>query len=388
MSKSLYQNSKGFDVKRFSYSAGSDFQFCPKKFDLRRRKGWVEKDQYARLKFGIAMEEAVRTYHEMDHDLELALFTFLNGPKGDTQNKGWFKYRYDQSLQYTKTEVDWDSLNKSGQEMLKLYHLRLPLFRYKVSNPKDSFQIYHSIEVFPNSNLSGIEFIAYLDLVAELNFAPYEKILIDIKAAGTELPDLIMLDPQLRAYAWAAGIKNVGFLWFQKMSRGFKSGSECTVLEPSGSFFAGQQAFVLKSVEPDPKNFKTDDGLYIVDSEKVVEEYSNIEGKGEKAAKAEFIINRGHYVKKSQVTKQRVQFAFEKISKDSQIEAGEAIGRDIVNIVKASEDNFFPMTGGIRFPVEKCPMCSMRGICSGNNALRDALLVREQGKEFDISMEE
>ena len=84
------------------------------------------------------------------------------------------------------------------------------------------------------------------------------------------------------------------------------------------------------------------------------------------------------------VTKQRVQFKHVIISEESREDIGKSIKRDIVNIARATETEFFPMQSGVRFPNEKCPNCAMRGICSNNPDLRDALVTRKQLNELDF----
>jgi hypothetical protein len=76
-----------------------------------------------------------------------------------------------------------------------------------------------------------------------------------------------------------------------------------------------------------------------------------------------------------------------RITPESAEDIGRSIKRDVINIASANEKDFWPMQSGVRFPHEKCPMCSMRGICSDNPELRDTLLVRKQMEEFDFSKE-
>jgi len=62
----LYVNAKGKEVQSHSYSGGDTLKFCPAKYKLSRIDGWNEreKDLKASLKFGIAMESALRFHHE------------------------------------------------------------------------------------------------------------------------------------------------------------------------------------------------------------------------------------------------------------------------------------------------------------------------------------
>ena len=73
----LYINSNGKEVRSHSYSAGSLFHECAQKYKLARLDGWKEREQRASQQFGIALEAAIKTYHELD--LAEALVTFQIG---------------------------------------------------------------------------------------------------------------------------------------------------------------------------------------------------------------------------------------------------------------------------------------------------------------------
>src|SRR5579859_6452594 len=173
---SLYINAKGFPVTRHSYSGSSDFQYCPRLYELKRVVGWQEKEQRAAMQFGNAIEAAVRHHHENDSS---------GGP--DRFDREWARILADpknKDLTYTKLEINAENLAKVGHELLVLYALKVPKFPYEETGI--IFQADRRIEVFPNSDLAGIEFIAYLDMIVTLKESG-EKCILDCKTSGTEI---------------------------------------------------------------------------------------------------------------------------------------------------------------------------------------------------------
>jgi hypothetical protein len=173
----------------------------------------------------------------------------------------------------------------------------------------------------------------------------------------------------------------VAFLWFRKMGRTISRGDSVTLLEPASGLKPGDVAFVLS---------KDDFGLWVTQDEKLFEEMDAKfigESKPVKAARAAFVQSKGIGISERAITKQRVQFKHVTISEESREDIGKSIKRDIVNIARATETEFFPMQSGVRFPNEKCPNCTMRGICSNNPDLRDALVTRKQLNELDFGNE-
>ena len=63
---------------------------------------------------------------------------------------------------------------------------------------------------------------------------------------------------------------------------------------------------------------------------------------------------------------------------------GVSIKQDIIAIHAASTNNHFPMRSGVRWPNNQCTMCAMRGICIGDNELRDKILERKQVDELAL----
>lgn len=364
----LYINSKGYAVTRHSYSGGETFRDCAKKYYLQRVQGWVAREDRAARHFGTALEHAVTFWHQRGQNIAAAEGEFM---------RLWAEHK-DKDYIYSKTEGDWDRLGLTGRELLKLYTLRYPTLPYVVKNPKDSFQINVAFELFPGTKLAGIEFTGYIDLQAELKETG-EPLGIDMKTSGKDIPDLTILDPQLRSYAWAKAFPWWAFLWFRKMGREISKGDKVTLLEARAGLEAGTDAVVMGS---------DDFGVYVTTDPQIEKEINTLfvgKSKAVEAAKQAYIIANGKMVDENLLTKQRVQFKAVYITPESADDIGYRIKQDVVNITNANEKDRWLMESGVRFPHEKCPNCEMRGICSDNADLRDALLTRNQLDELDFS---
>jgi hypothetical protein len=380
MKPHLYVNSRGFLVTRHSFSGSESFNFCPRKYYLQRVQGWGERTENAAKFFGIALEKAITFWHQHQEDTPGAITEFV---------RLWGEHK-DKPYKYSKTDVDWDRLNLNGQELVKLYTLRYFTFPFVVNNPLD-FQVETNFEVFPDTKLAGIEFTSYIDLVAQMKsdlewkdctqFIPGSPIIIDIKTSGKDIPELVVLDPQLRSYSWVKNWPNVGFLWFRKMGRAISKGDTVTFLEPYAGLQPGDDALVL---------LKDDFGIWVTQNPQVVDEMdAKFIGKSKamEADRKAYIEANSKFAPEKVVTKQRVQFKAAIISPESAEDIGRSVKRDIINIVAATEKDFFPMQSGIRYPNEKCPNCEMRGICANKLELRDMLLSRKQLDELDFGKE-
>jgi|SRR5579864_119856 len=380
----LYINSRGQYVTRHSYSGGDTFAFCAQKYYLERVQGWSDKQDRVARHFGIALEAGVTFWHQHRQDTTAAVAEF---------KRLWLEHK-DKEYIYSKPEKDWENLGRTGEELLRLYTLRYPTFPYIVNNPKEAFQVQTNFEVFPGTKLAGIEFTSYIDLMANIKktqpqptplfpILPEagEEIIIDMKTSAKDVPELTVLDPQLRSYAWVKSLRLVAFLWFRKMGRELSKGDKVTLLESYAGFEPGLSAVVLG----------TDDfGIWVTTDPKIEEEMNKLfvgSSKAVVAAKQAYIAANGKHVTETAVTKQRVQFKMATITKESAEDIGRSIKRDIINIAAANEKDFWPMQSGVRFPNEKCPNCAMRGICSNNPELQDALVTRKQMEEFDFGNE-
>lgn len=355
----LYIGHHGHSVTRHSYSGSSDFQFCPRRYELKRVIGWREKGVRAAQAFGECIERAVRYYHEQDKKDTVEFFT--------TDWKQTSKDPKYAGMTYSDNEVDFETLMQTGIEMMQLYALRIKDFPYEETGIL--FQADRRLEI-----VDGIEFVAYLDMVVHLKNG--ERGILDCKVSGAKIPDFVVLDPQLQSYSWVEKCPNVGFLWFQKIGRGIKKGSEVTLLD------SGNVGVVIK-VETD--DFGT---RYWVGSAKVEEEMdklfpSNKKSKEVLDAKQKWISEHAALVQEKLLTKQLVQVRMAKVPLKMAQERGRGIAQDVADIRSASAANFFPQEGGIRFPNDKCLHCEMRGICSGDDEVRDKL-VQISTDELDL----
>lgn len=372
MKPHLYINSRGQFVTRHSYSGSDAFNYCARKYYLERVQGWAEKSQRSSKHFGIALEKAVTFWHQHNFDTAGACAEF---------NRAWAPIK-DEPFTYTKSDLDWDRLSLTGQELIRLYAIRYATFPYVVKDPRRNFQVETNLEIFPGvEGFQGLEFTSYIDLLAELKDSLGVPIIIDIKTSGKDVPEYTVLDPQLRSYSWVKGMPNVGFLWFRKMGRTISRGDEVTFLLDVKDFKAGDDAFVLA---------KDDFGLFLTRNEGLLEEMAQKfigESKAVKAARQAFVETNATFTPEENITKQRVQFKHAVITKESADEIGRTIKRDMINIVRSTEKDFFPMQSGVRFPNEKCPMCPMRGICADKPDLVQILLERKQLDELDFGKE-
>ena len=370
MSKAiLYVNSKGYNVTRHSYSGGDSFNDCARKYYLERVQGWSEKTESAAKYFGTALEKAITFWHQRGQNVITA---------GDEFTRLWSEHK-DKPYTYPKTDRDWVTLFLDGQEMLRLYTIRYPNFPFIVNNPQD-FQVETSFEVFPDTELAGLEFISYIDLIGQVK-STSKPLIIDMKTSGKDVPEFTVLDPQLRSYAWVKGYPDVAFLWFRKMGRSISKGDPVTFLEAYAGFQPGDDAIVL---------VKDDFGIWVTQNQQIIDDMEAKfvgQSKAVVAARQAYIEANSKHALEKCVTKQKVQFKMARITPESAEDIGRSIKRDVINIASANEKDFWPMQSGVRFPHEKCPMCSMRGICSDNPELRDTLLVRKQMEEFDFSKE-
>ncbi len=203
----LYVNQDGFPVTTHSYSGGQEFSYCRRKYRLSRVDGWKERsmvlEQKASLKFGDAVEAAIQFYHNNGLVAGEAVAKFRNL---------WERVGLLSSgMTYTKKEGSWEDLRDMGVKMMAEYEEKLPGLPF---DPAPKFQLNFKKEVFPGTDLAGIFYTAYIDMLHSA--AP---LVVDIKTgamAMDETPGLLQLDQQLREYAWVTGVPNVAFLWFVK----------------------------------------------------------------------------------------------------------------------------------------------------------------------------
>jgi hypothetical protein len=265
--------------------------------------------------------------------------------------------------------------------MVRLYAVKYPTFPYNIPNPQDSFQVETNFEVFPATKLAGLEFTSYFDIVAEIKETG-EPLIIDEKTSGKDIPELTVLDPQLRSYSWVKNCPNVAFLWFRKCGRTISKGDKVTLLEPRGGHAAGTDLLVLGKNGLDEWVLTSSPKVFDEMDEKFVGEKKDV-----KAGRQYYIEANGFVVPESAFTKQQVLFKMVVITPESAEDIGRSIKRDMIAIAQATEKDFFPMQSGVRYPNEKCPNCPMRGICANKPELRDMLLARKQVDELEFGKE-
>jgi PD-(D/E)XK nuclease superfamily len=377
MSKaSLYINPKGYGVSYHSYSGSQDFNHCARMYYLKRVIGWRDRGEFAAMEFGSVVEHAIVEYHRAGIDAAIQVF-----------RTGWAPFK-EKNLEYSKKHISWDNLNRVGVDFVRLYALRYPDFPFTIKNSgrmdaeevKNHFQVNHLHEVFPNTDLAGIQLTSYLDFLVQLENGQFDPMLkddrgiLDMKVSGSRCPTLVALDPQLRTYSWVTGIPTVGFLWFEVTVSAVGAGDEVTILDPVKDFKAGQKAYVLaedfNAIPLVPAS------VYLVHNLDIYTNFKKIPNskKDDKAARLEYIKKHGKPVPLTAFTTQSIEVRTATITEESRADIKRQIEQDVVRIVHANEQDFWPMQSGIRWPNDKCVNCSMRGICLGNNEMRDQLV--------------
>jgi len=354
----LYINPKGRPWSEHSYSAGNTFDKCPLKYYLQKVLGWREKNQRARFELGRAFEDAIQYYHEHRGDLQSTRAFFV---------KKWNEWK-DVPLQFTKVEKDWETCLKIADDWLRLYAIRQPLLPIPLGGGIN-FQTKYEKEVFRgDETYGGILDIGKLDIVAwvspdhpllaRLDWKPeygaFRPVIIDIKTAGSDFPDTYGMaahDMQLRRYSWLSGIRDAALLWFVKKGLTLQKGYSVTLLEDAGNMKAGQEAVVAQT---------TDEGLWLVANDFLIEEMTKAQGKAEtgktsqtkeaKARRDKWLELNGTWAREDQVTKQRLQFNAGFITTESAEDAGRVAANQIIRIVNAHRSGVWPNTFGVRYP--------------------------------------
>lgn len=354
MSNHLYINYKGRPVTSHSYSGGTTFRFCKRRYKLERRDGWKQKDNNASLPFGDCVETAV-VYH-VNNKNSGGIEHFV------TQ---WNKFKGNKELTYTDKEGSWEDLLRMGKHMLRLFEIFWPTSG--ITNPK--FQLQYKKEVFPgHPTYSGLEFTAYIDIRADYKAKP---LVVDCKTASTALPEnpvMLKLDPQLADYGWVTGIPDVAFLNFVKGGASFEKGDRVTFLHD------GKEGIVAFG------NAEAESAL-VLPAEiyaKYSKEVKGIKGNALKEIKERYTnpCLGGAMSPVVDLTKCRLQFLTTTIPAEAIAEAGQVEGQNMVDIKTAHDTNTWPQDGkGIRFPNNKCTFCPMIGICTGDDKLRDEKLI-------------
>lgn len=353
----LYINTSGNPWRKHSYSAGNDYDQSPLKYYMRRIMGYKEKDSKAAFLFGRAIEKSIEYYHDNNGSGIVEKFTEL-----------WAGAKEIPGLAYTKTEKDWDTLNRMGTEMLKLYVVRQPSLPIPLGNAS-VFQREYSKEVYPGDPNYGeivdagkIDIVSYVEpshpMLPRVQWKPeyglLRPLIVDMKTSGVDFPEnpgIAAFDKQLRRYSWQSGIRTVAFLWFVKKGFGYKKGTRITLMTDAGDYKAGMEVYVAE---------KAEGGAYIVGTEAMIEAMESAQGKkadgkldttkAAQARKEEWVDANAPFVPETNFTRQRLQFNSGFVDFESAEGAGLIAGRQIVQIVNAWKNNQWPNTFGVRFP--------------------------------------
>jgi len=336
----LYIDSAGAPRYEHSYSAGLIFDSCGLKYKLRYVDGWKPKDTRAAFKFGRAIEKAIQ-------------FDYENGGKGAYAEftRLWAEHKDNKEITYTKTEADWASLNRAGQEMMVLYKVRLP--KLPISPGTSFFQHKIEKEVFPDHpEFGGILHIGIIDIISKAD--PDRPLIIDIKTSGLDCDErqgIAAYDLQLRNYSWLTGIYDVAFLWFRKAGHKLSKGRRVTLLTDSAKFKAGDEALVVQIL---------DEQVYIVKDKQEFEKMEEVQGRNEAGKlfnttesnirKQVWLDENADLVDADILTRQRLQFNIGTVTKQYADDAGRVVARQIAGIVHCWKTNEWPNTFGVRYP--------------------------------------
>lgn len=351
MANILYKNYKGRSVTTHSYSGGSTFRYCRQKYFLERIKGWRDKEDRASFHFGNCIEAAIM-YH------------VSNKCVGGVEDfwRRWDKVKELVNLKYTEKEGSWEDLLRMGKSLMQLFQVWWT--KIAITDPK--WQLQYKKEVFPGAeNYAGLEYTSFIDLRGIYKEKP---LIVDIKTSGVSLPDnqsMLQLDSQLADYAWVTGIPDVAFLVLVKAGAEFQKGDSATILATGLTMRVAnansEDNTVLLLTDPDYAKYEKD--------------VAGVKGNALKEIKKNYDSIGIRFTSK-ELTKCRLQFLTTTIPPDMIQEAGEIEGQNLVDIKASYDSNHWPRDGkGIRFPNNKCLSCSMRGICTKDDKLRDELLI-------------
>lgn len=378
----IYKNYKGDEVSSWSYSAGQTFGSCREKFRILKIAGFRQKGETAASKFGVAIEDAIQHFHSDNMKPESGRDHF---------KFRWLQFKEVPNLIYKEKEGSWEDFYKAGTELMDLYELTVPSL--PITNPE--FQLRYSREVFPGTELAGITDQGFVDMLSRASWthpmlpkvnrpkgSAYRPVIIDIKVSGKMLdttPNMLQLDTQLKRYSGFSGVKDVGFLWMQRMKPGsFDKGTEVTFLRDSGKWTKGLRGVVHESDEES----QTAIVLAHHDQDRVKTTLSEIKGKGSTERKNELVAGwladgTMTQVSTDDITKQRIRFVAVRVNDEDVIEENRVVAQQIVNARQASIDGFWPKDGaGVRFPNNRCVWCEARGKCLRDPQLDAALLVQ------------
>lgn len=386
----LYVNSKGTPWRKHSYSAGLTFDTSPYKYYLQKVLGWHEADNKARFLFGKALEESIQFHH--DHNGLGALEDF---------QRRWSVHKENGGISYTDKEKDWETVNRMGSDMIRLYIAVQPTLPIPLGG-NSVFQREYAKTVFgEDPNYGGIEDAGKLDIVCYVDphhpylpkvewkaeYGAFRPLIVDIKTSATDFPEqagMAALDSQLRRYSWLSGIRDVSLLWFKKSGLGYKKGYSVTFIEKIGQYAPGEEAVIAKV---------DDKHAWVLKNDFMVEEMDRIEKKEKQKEvgiiKAlEWLSQYGVRVPLESLTRQRLQFNAGFVSEASANEAGQIAARQIIGIVNAWNSKQWPNTFGIRYPKDDRNDAYFRAFVLGDKRFQEQNFTKSDETSFDNLFEE
>jgi hypothetical protein len=355
--------------------------------------GWKERDNKARFLFGRALEESIQFHH--DHNGEGAVQDF---------QRRWAAHQQS-VITYTDTEKNWDTCNRMGTDMIRLYIAMQPKLPIPLGG-QSVFQREYAKEVFPTDpNYGGIEDAGKLDIVCyvdpyhpALPKIPWTKqdgvvrpLIVDIKTSAVDFPEqpgMAAFDKQLRRYSWLSGIRDVSLLWFKKSGLGYKKGYSATFIDPMGQWEPGQECVIAKV---------DGDKAWVVHNDFLLTQMDQAQGKkGDKldqtdAAKERafnWLKQHGSLVPLSSLTRQRLQFNVGHVSEESAEQAGQIAGHQIISIVNAWNSKQWPNTFGIRYPHDDRNDAYFRAFILKDETYKQQNFIKSDEQTFDDLFQE
>ena len=382
--------SDGSEHHKHSYSAGQDFDASPLKYKLKKLDGWREKDNKGSFKFGRALEQAMQFHCENGGQGGFAEFTRL-----------WSEFKDVKDITYTKTERDWESLNRAGQELMIIFTAILP--NLPIPLETSIWQREIEKEVFPgNEEFGGITHAGKLDILTKVDphhpmlpavgkWGPerglFRNLIIDIKTSALDFDErqgMCAFDSQLRNYSWLTGIRDVAFLWCKKSGHKLGKGRSVTFLTYSTKYKAGDEAVVASMAGEQCWVVKNDIEL------KRMEEAQGrspagklLNTKESDARKDVWLQANAELVDCEILSRQRIQFNAGIVKDQFAEDAGAVVARQITGIVNCRKMNQWPMEFGVRFPKDSRKDSFFRAFVEDDKMFREQNFTQSSDGNFD-----
>lgn len=382
--------SDGSPHHKHSYSAGIDFDTSPLKYKLKKIDGWREKDNKGSFKFGRALEQAMQFHCENGGVGGYAEFTRL-----------WADFKDEKDITYTKTEKDWASLNRCGQELMLIFTIILP--NLPIPLETSIWQREIEKEVFPgHPEFGGITHAGKLDILVKVDpnhpMLPktssdeacglFRNLIIDIKTSALDFDErrgMCAFDSQLRNYSWLTGIRDVGFLWCKKAGHKIGKGRSVTLLTYSNKSKAGDEAVVAANAGAEQ--------CWIVKNDIELERMEEAQGrspagkllnnKESDARKDAWLQLNAELVDNEILSRQRIQFNAGIVTQQYADDAGAVVARQITGIVNCWKTGRWPNEFGVRFPKDSRKDSFFRAFVENDKMFREQNFSKSSSDTFD-----